>query len=124
MGEPRITAAFVLRTLAHMERIADRVDNEQLAAFLIRNSVPKGTPWSLSTYLDDVRQYMPEDPYPVCAECGGDWDESRADRRYCSARCRQRAHRKRVTDNPVLGGQAVTDHPVRDASTARKAAQP
>lgn len=120
MSKPKVTAAFVLRTLAHLNRIADaRIGHEQLAAFLIRHGVTKDTAGSLGQFLTDVAYYMPDDPVPVCAECGGDWDEARADRRYCSTRCRQRAYRKRVTDNLALGGQAVTNQRSGDASAAR-----
>lgn len=117
-----ISAAFVLRTLERLKAIADHVGAEELAGFLTAKGVPRGTPWFLGTYLDDVRQYMPADPEPVCAACGEEMDEARADRRYCSARCRQRAHRSRVTDNRARDRQSATNNRIGDASAGPKAA--
>jgi endogenous inhibitor of DNA gyrase (YacG/DUF329 family) len=34
-----------------------------------------------------------------CATCGTEFKPARRDARYCSPRCRQKAHRQRVTDN-------------------------
>lgn len=43
-----------------------------------------------------------------CAECGAEF-EGRADAAYCSATCRQRAHRRPVTDVTAIDVTDVTD---------------
>jgi hypothetical protein len=40
-------------------------------------------------------------PKPVCAGCGKKFESKRNDARYCSARCRQKAHREAVTDKHI-----------------------
>jgi endogenous inhibitor of DNA gyrase (YacG/DUF329 family) len=42
-------------------------------------------------------------PWPECAECGRHSDSlERSNTRYCSAKCRQKAYRKRVTEKTSL----------------------
>jgi hypothetical protein len=67
----------------------------------------------LGEFLETVAYYMKKiqtkeqyDPLPKCIECGKDiehdltvYETYRKDVRYCSPRCRQRAYRKRVTEN-------------------------
>lgn len=40
----------------------------------------------------------------TCCQCGDSFNASRADARYCSDRCRQRARRQLVTDNVTASG--------------------
>jgi len=42
-----------------------------------------------------------------CSVCGTDFKGKRTDARYCSAACRQQAHRKRVTDKTSSTGALV-----------------
>jgi hypothetical protein len=115
VGRP-FSFRFVLRTLARMMAMANQVTAEEFAAGLCELGVPRETPWFLSTYLDEVKHYMPEDPVPTCPECGRDWDHARRDRRYCSPKCRQRAHRKRVADSKPPQQGSRNKGEVRDAS--------
>jgi len=50
-----------------------------------------------------------------CETCGNAFESARADARFCSATCRQRAHRNAVTDNAVTAvtdnAKSVTDNP-------------
>jgi hypothetical protein len=88
---------YVLRTLARLNGIAHKIDAEDLAPYLRRDLLRY-----LSLYLSDVDEYAGKlPPKRRCFECGHELDcfayKARSDARYCSPRCRQKAHRKRVT---------------------------
>jgi hypothetical protein len=53
----------------------------------------------------------------ICAECGRQF-EGRADGKYCSATCRQRAHRSRVTDVTDVTASDVTATGVTDVTAS------
>ncbi len=51
-----------------------------------------------------------------CSVCGGEFKSKRKDARYCSAACRQRAHRNRVTDKALpKAGKLDSRHAVAAA---------
>jgi hypothetical protein len=54
-----------------------------------------------------VRQARAEarGPSRPCAQCGEPFEPRRDDAQFCSPRCRQKAYRKRVTDNNKVGGR-------------------
>jgi hypothetical protein len=85
----------------------DRVDAEKLANVLVAHGFDFDDAdeiGGLGQYLSDVREFMerlrPEQKQP-CGVCGCDirreTDCRRPEVRYCSAACRQRAYRARVT---------------------------
>jgi hypothetical protein len=43
----------------------------------------------------------------VCAECGETFEPPRADAKFCSVRCKQKAYRKRVTLDECLSGSTL-----------------
>jgi predicted nucleic acid-binding Zn ribbon protein len=49
-------------------------------------------------YAQRRQEVLAVKPPAVCAVCGKGFKSKRADSRYCSDRCRQKAHRKSVTD--------------------------
>lgn len=115
---------WVRRTLARVQWLIDRVDNEQLAAVLVAHGTTNDVDdvQSIGEYLCDVAEFMkrlrPEQPRP-CAVCGSeirDNDVERPEARYCSAACRQRAYRARVTSRQPGEQRTRHDLAVRDAS--------
>ena len=49
-------------------------------------------------YARRRKRTLAKRPQVICAECGTPFKRKRGDARFCSDRCRQRAHRKTVTD--------------------------
>jgi hypothetical protein len=112
MARKPMTVESVLRTLARVEALGRLGGYEDVAAALSPH-VEGSRIQALGEFLDTVAHYMKKiqtteqyDPRPKCIECGDDieydltvHENYRKDVRYCSARCRQRAYRKRVTEN-------------------------
>jgi len=111
-----LTVESVLRTLARVEALKTLGGDEDVAAALVPQ-VAGMRIQGLGELLDTVASYMKKiqtehqyDPWPKCIECGEDiqydltvHEKHRKDVRYCSGRCRQRAYRKRVTENNSHG---------------------
>lgn len=105
-------------------KLAWTVQAEELAAFLVAGGHDSGTidVAFIGTYFSDVWHYMDKlkPPQPKrCAECGDDGaDMDRANMRYCSPKCRQKAYRKRVMDKTLRVQQKRNATPKRDALLA------
>lgn len=106
-----VNLRWVLRTLARVEWLFNRVDAEKLACAIGAQSDRLG---GLGQYLLDVAEHAKrlhperEQPCVVCGRDIRDADVSRPDARYCSAACRQRAYRARVT--ACQPGEQLTCH--------------
>jgi endogenous inhibitor of DNA gyrase (YacG/DUF329 family) len=60
-------------------------------------------------------------PSRPCSECGEHFEPRRSDARFCSPRCKQKAYRKRVTDNNSAAGRVIdsrNDNSVTDNNSA------
>jgi predicted nucleic acid-binding Zn ribbon protein len=127
-----MTLQYVLRTFDRLRRIANRIDAETLAELLAKH-----VGWDRIAYpaqfADDVncymREYIQKHPNRHCIECGTPLNclYDRADARYCSPACRQKAYRKRVMARTSLAAaRAVTcdasdpcgEHPIRNERNA------
>jgi hypothetical protein len=49
-----------------------------------------------------------------CQLCGEHFEPTRKDSCYCSSACRQKAYRRRVTDNDCLSGQTIASRNARE----------
>jgi hypothetical protein len=92
-----------LRTLARLRTLVHRQSYEELAELLLSYGLHPGDVLHLSTMLEGAADHMAKlnkRTKRKCLECGEeiDWDfgTARADTRYCDARCRQKAYRKRL----------------------------
>jgi predicted nucleic acid-binding Zn ribbon protein len=104
MKRPR-TVEEVLRTLARVEALGKLGRNEDVAAALaphLNGCRIQG----LGEFLVDVAYYMKKiqtqeqySPSRLCVVCDRDIDSERANVRFCSPKCRQKAYRERVMDN-------------------------
>jgi hypothetical protein len=81
--------------------------------------------WSVGELLDDIgRELADLRGKPHCRQCGNDIndkrgddeEDARTDARYCSAKCRQRAYRKRVTARTPNARIAITNPAFCDGS--------
>ena len=100
----------LMRAVKTIERLAHKYDHEALAAALLKDCSRKDREAVafVGLYLHDVwREHLrgpDQASWPRCYECGRDIErpdgDPRADARYCSPKCRQRAYRKRVTASP------------------------
>jgi hypothetical protein len=104
MKRPR-TVEEVLRTLARVEALGKFGHYEDVAAALAPH-VNGCRIQGLGEFLDTVACYMKKlqtaeqyDPCRKCAVCDREMDSGRANVRFCSPKCRQKAYRKRVTEN-------------------------
>jgi hypothetical protein len=108
-GVKPVTPQFVLRTFERMKMLA-QVDAGAAAAALAEMKVSIVDVATLVDWLNDVGTAMYKTTVMrTCAECGGPMDfelagpkdavvrKYRPEARYCSSKCRQKAHRKRVT---------------------------
>jgi hypothetical protein len=86
----------ILRTLVRLNAIT-KFSQESLAEALLPHVRP-GQIQFLGQYLDDVAYFMKKNAGapPRCVECDTELSEYRPAARYCSAKCRQRAYRKRA----------------------------
>jgi hypothetical protein len=87
------------RTFARLAALAGKYDAQAIAnAFAKRH--PRPNFHFLSNYLSDVHELIEEvtkKPARRCAECGGVLPLDAALMKFCDARCKQKAYRKRVT---------------------------
>jgi hypothetical protein len=105
-----LTLQFVLRTLARVQMMT-RLDEKLLAEQLIEEYGSGSKAWgivvSAGDYLEGVAEaiknkighdacYARPGGDPNCPQCGEKVERDRADARYCSDRCRQRAYRLRL----------------------------
>jgi hypothetical protein len=92
-------------------KLASQYGQQDVAEALMKHCTERerSEVYFVGTYLDDVWQINREAEKaaePRCCECGRsvrEWKDdsggyARSDARYCSAGCRQKAYRKRVTD--------------------------
>ena len=97
---------FARRTLARMTMLTE-VDKKQFAAAMSEMKIARTYLYSIGRWLQEIASLMPQTS--SCAECGEEMTvvilentkllKYRADARYCSRKCRQRAYRKRVTEH-------------------------
>ena len=99
------TVEEVLQTLARVEALGKLGCYEEVAAALAPH-VNGCRIQGLGEFLVDVAYYMKKlqteeqyDPCRKCVVCDRDIDSERANVRFCSPKCRQKAYRKRVTEN-------------------------
>jgi hypothetical protein len=89
----------VKRTFARLAALAGKYDSRAIAnAFAKRH--PRPNFQFLSEYLSDVHELIREatkKPARRCAECGGVLPYDDVLMKFCDARCKQKAYRKRVT---------------------------
>jgi hypothetical protein len=121
MQSGQLTLHTVLRTLARLRKMLG-VPPKDLAAALS----PHLKAYHLiecAKYLENVGAHMHLSADKKCAECGSGFHNltglneialrfTRADARYCSAKCKQKAYRKRVTaatSPPMSKRHRVTD---------------
>ena len=104
MKRPR-TVEEVLRTLARVEALEKLGRYEDVAAALAPH-VNGMRIQGLGEFLDTVACYMKKlqteeqySPSRLCVVCDRDIDSERANVRFCSPKCRQKAYRERVMDN-------------------------
>jgi hypothetical protein len=121
MKRPR-TVEEVLRTLARVEALGKLGRNEDVAAALAPH-VRGGRIQGLGEFLVDVAYYMKKiqteeqyDPCRKCAVCDREMDSERANVRFCSPKCRQRAYRERVTDNQPRRPSKCNESAERDGT--------
>ena len=57
--------------------------------------IGKLSPSVVELYIDGVEVHLERAPQHVCQQCGRSFRAERKDARYCSPRCRQRAHRSK-----------------------------
>jgi len=107
-----LTVESVLRTVARVKALR-KLGGDKDVAVALAPHVTGSLIQELREFLETVAHYMKKiqtteqyDPLPKCIECGKDISHDltahetyRKDVRYCSPRCRQRAYRKRVTEN-------------------------
>jgi hypothetical protein len=97
-----------VRTLA---KLAHKYRDEDFIESLGRYATVKqeGEVWFVGTFCDDIGRELHERLVESrCRQCGGDIcnddRDVRADAQYCSAKCRQKAHRSRVTASTTNSG--------------------
>lgn len=125
---------WIRRTLERVEWLANRAGAEKMAEVLIKHGAGLDDTdeiGSLGQYLLDVSECMkgvlPTRQEQPCVVCGKDkWikDIDRTDARYCSAACRQRAYRKRVTARTARRTAKPSQSAVRDTSCGPSAPRP
>jgi predicted nucleic acid-binding Zn ribbon protein len=105
MKRPR-TVEEVLRTLARVEALGKLGSRNEDVAAALAPHVNGARIQSLGEFLETVAQYMKKlqtaeqyDPVRLCVVCGREMDSGRANVQFCSPKCRQKAYRKRVTEN-------------------------
>jgi hypothetical protein len=113
----------LMRAVKIIARLADKYEQEEVAEALLKHCShrERDAVSYVGTYLGDVWHFLRKAHYealPRCRECGADAG-GRADARYCSPGCRQRAYRKRVTANHSNNGRKRHAAKVRDASHVR-----
>jgi hypothetical protein len=94
-----------LRAVRTLAKLAHKYGDDCFLDALGRYAAVKqeGEVWFVGTFLDDIGRELADrrvEPKRICAECGNDDADrlyDRSDSRYCSAKCRQKAYRKRVT---------------------------
>lgn len=132
----------LMRAVKTISRLARKYRQEDVAAALLKHVSQRDreSVAFVGGYLSDVWELYKEperEAEPRCCECGKNIcdikacecakhgiDEDllpRTDARYCSAKCRQRAYRKRVAANRSTKAAAVTSRPFRDASAPHAA---
>jgi hypothetical protein len=97
----------LMRAVKVIAKLARKYRPEDVAAAMMKHcsACERGDAALVGTFLDDIWQLNREaedEAEPRCPECGdfvdGKWTKTsrmRADARYCSQACRQRAYRKR-----------------------------
>jgi hypothetical protein len=122
------------RLLRRAKNLAFKIETKDFAEYLVARGYDSESAEAgfVGQWFDDVWQYMQKLKLPqtrICAECGDeDADRlyARSDARYCSAKCRQKAYRKRVTDKATSHATSVTTLHVLSTSQAaiRNGGQP
>jgi hypothetical protein len=96
------------RLMRRAQKLMSKVREEDFADYLVARGYDSGVVGP-SEFFSDVWYLMHKRAPPpprICAECGNDSADrlyDRTDSRYCSAKCRQKAYRKRVTDKASPG---------------------
>jgi hypothetical protein len=122
-----------VRTIA---RLGWKYKHEDVAAALMKYCSPRergdaAFAGSFLTDLWELNRKAEEGVEKLCCECGthtvDEWKGSgyaRSDSRYCSAKCRQKAYRKRVTAERSAGRPRRNVRRFRDASTEAPRIEP
>jgi hypothetical protein len=103
--QSRRTLPQLERLLLRAQKLTWKIRPEDFAEWLVGRGFDSDSAdaGGVGGYFEDVWQYMKElkpEQKRICAECGDDSADrlyDRSDTRYCSAKCRQKAYRKRVT---------------------------
>jgi len=124
-----VDVQWVRRTFARLEWLRRRFTPEHLADELMKHgaddlwvqiAVSEGFLYDLTVRLDAcVGEAASKNKGRACIVCGGEiWIghgsrriSPRSDSRYCSAACRQRAYRARVTARRSVGPTDPSQHP-------------
>jgi hypothetical protein len=118
----------LVRAVRIIEKLGWKYEHKDVAEALMKHcsARERGSCAFVGHYLVDVfylNQAAERAAEPRCRECGGDVygakDSVRADARYCSPMCRQRAYRKRrVTDAGGTGSHKRHETDETDTSDA------
>jgi hypothetical protein len=134
----------LMRAVKVIAKLAWKYEQEDVAAAMMKHcsARERSDAALVGSFLDDIWQLnrkAEDEAEPRCCECGEniydikasecakrgiDEDPPRTDVRYCSAKCRQRAYRKRVAANRSTNAAAVTSRPFRDASHVERVDHP
>jgi hypothetical protein len=119
-------ATRIIRALRKLNKLFWRYRHEDIAKALVDRGIDQGLVQSCGEFLEGIAEFMPRDPSPECAVCGGESNAmNRAGVVYCSHKCRQKAYRDRIRDaktarigrphvtqsKNVAGNALISEHP-------------